>query len=345
MSLLSTCYGPDIEALADLDGGFEALSTDSLLEFALRQWKDVAWTLGFHAALAKSIGAIQHIRGGLVGLHSTALAAFEVWHKQQKSTSSKLPQEVRLARAKVRQGVLAGYAESRPERRWTLDEPAQGLVGGACFDPAGAPLSGRAFADDGAAGYFHAARAGKPGPACGWSGPVYLSLGTFPWVYGSRLTRTPPGLDWDSVGPLAPAALGMRLCASLWQPEQNLRQDARPVVFAYRYYRQATAPLLDKLPSYDARTAIPGELYRRGLLLHAEQSSLEMHTLLGPLGPLAANAHNYVIRRYATFFALRRSLLLNVSRLTSDQTSAVAGNPDPCLRPYAPKELALQLAP
>ena len=64
-----------------------------------------------------------------------------------------------------------------------------------------------------------------------------------------------------------------------------------------------------------------------------------------PLGPLAANAHNYVIRRYAAFFALRRSLLLNASRLTSDQTSAVAGNPDPCLRPYAAKDLALQLAP
>ena len=58
MSLLSTCYGPDIEALADLDGGFEALSTDALLEFALRQWKDVAATLGFHAALARSVGAV-----------------------------------------------------------------------------------------------------------------------------------------------------------------------------------------------------------------------------------------------------------------------------------------------
>ena len=125
MSLLSTCYGPDIEALADLDGGFEALSTDALLEFALRQWKDVAATLGFHAALARSVGAVQQIRGGLVGLHSTALAAFEVWHKELKRPPSKLPEAVRLARAKVRQGVLTGYAESRPERRWTLDEPAQ----------------------------------------------------------------------------------------------------------------------------------------------------------------------------------------------------------------------------
>ena len=186
-----------------------------------------------------------------------------------------------------------------------------------------------------------AARVGKPGPACAWEAPTYLSLGTYPWVYGNRLTRTPPGLDWDRVGPLSPAASAMRLCASMWQPEDNLRQDARPVVFAYRYYRQATEPLLAKLPVHDVRTAVPGALYRRGLLLHAEQSSLEIHTLMGTLGPLAANAHNYIIGRYAAFFALRRSLLAGIPRLTPEQQRAIASNPDPCLRPYAARELGL----
>jgi hypothetical protein len=345
MSLLTTCYGPDLDALADEDGGFEAVTTDNMLEFVLRQWKSVAATLGFHSALARSVAGIQHARGGLLGLHSTALAAFEAWHKQHKTPSDKLPGPVRLARAKVRQAILMDHAQQRPDRVWTLDAPAAALPSGACFDRGQAPLSGRAFADDGAAGYFHGARVGKPGSACAWESPVYLSLGTFPWVYGNRLTRTPPGLDWDNVPPLVPAAIAMRLCAGMWQPEQNLRQDARPIVFAYRYYRHAIEPLLAAVPAYDARTAIPGQLYRRGLLLHAEQSSLETHTLAGPLGPLAANAHNYVIRRYAAFFALRRSLLAGVSRLTAEQQQAIAQNSDPCLRPYAPKDFALKLSP
>ena len=50
MSLLTTCYGPDIDTLADEDGGFESVSTDTLLEFVLRQWKSVAATLGFSSA-------------------------------------------------------------------------------------------------------------------------------------------------------------------------------------------------------------------------------------------------------------------------------------------------------
>ncbi len=343
MSLLTTCYGPDIDALADEDGGFESVSTDTLLEFVLRQWKSVAATLGFSSALARSVGGIQNIRGGLLGLHSTALAAFEAWHRQQKTPSGKLPEPVRLARAKVRQEVLLSHAQSHPAALWVLDEPASTLPGGACFERGQAPLSGRAFADDGAAGYFHGTRVGKPGPACAWESPVFLSIGTFPWVYGGRLTRTPPGLDWDSTGPLIPATYAMRLCAGMWQPEQNLRQDARAVVFAYRYYRQATEQLLAGVPTYDARTAVPGQLYRRGLLLHAEQSSLEMHTLPGPLGPLAPSAHNYIVRRYAAFFALRRSLLAGHAGLTREQQQAIAQNPDPCLRPYAPKEIVLSL--
>lgn len=345
MSLLTTCYGPDIDSLADEDGGFETVSTDSLLDFVLRQWKSVAATLGFTSTLARSVAGIQHARGGLLGLHSTALAAFEAWHRQQKTPSGKLPEPVRLARAKVRQEILLSHAQQRPDRLWTLDEPATALPAGACFDRGQAQLSGRAFADDGAAGYFHDSRVGKAGPACAWESPVFLSLGTFPWIYGSRLTRTPPGLDWDSAPPLVPAAIGMRLCAGMWQPEQNLRQDARTIVFAYRTYRQTTEPLLAQVPSHDVRTAVPGQLYRRGLLLHAEQSSLETHTLTGPLGPLAANAHNYIIGRYAAFFALRRSLLAGVNRLTAEQQHAIAKNPDPCLRPYAPKELGLKLSP
>lgn len=341
--MLSTCYGADIDAVADVDGGFESVSTDSMLEFALRQWKSVATTLGFSGALARTLGGLEHARGGLLGLQSTALAAFETWHREQKKTSSTLPEAARISRAQVRQGVLSTYADHHAVRLWTLDTPATNLPGGACFDRGQAPVSGRAFADDGSAGYFHGARLGKPGPACGWESPVYLSLGTFPWVHGNRLTRTPPGLDWEHVGPLSPTAMGMRLCASLWQPEVNLRQDARSIAITYRYYQEATRSVLAGVPIWEPRTAVPGALYRRGLLLHAEQSSLEVHTMTGPLGPLAASAHNYIIQRFAAFFALRRSLLAGANNLTREQLQAISQNPDPCLRPYAPRELDLKL--
>lgn len=344
MSMLTTCYGADIDAVADVDGGFESVSTDSMLEFALRQWKSVAAALGFAGALARTLSGLQHARGGLLGLHSVALAAFQTWHNEQQRSSSKLPEAARISRAQVRQGVLSTYADLHARRLWTLDIDAAHLPGAACFNRGQAPVSGRAFAGDGSAGYFHGARLGTPGPACGWESPVYLSLGTFPWVHGNRLTRTPPGLDWEAVGPISPAAMGMRVCASLWQPEVNLHQDARPIVLTYRHYQEATRRVLADVPVWEPRAVVPGALYRRGLLLHAEQSSLDVHTLIGPLGPLAASAHNYIIQRFAAFFALRRSLLAGVHDLTREQLQAIGQNPDPCLRPYAPRDLALNLS-
>lgn len=342
MSLLSVCYGPDIEALAELGGGFEALSTEALAEFTRRQWTDVADTLGFAAPLRKTVDALRGARSGDLSLHAAALTAFETWHRNRpRKLSPKLSSAARLVRARVRQEALTAYAAAHPESLWTLDAAATDLPSSACFDAGDAGLSGRVFQDDAPTNYFHASRVSQP-TACGWEGPVLLSLGTYPWVYGGALVRTPPGLDWDPVGSYDPATTAMRLCSSLWQPEGNLRQDARAVVFAYRYYRQATDEALRDLPTYDPRRAVPGELSRRGLLLHAEQSSLELATVATARGPLVASAHNYIVRRFAAFFALRRSLLLAAHRLTPDQQAAIAKNPDPCLRPYAPKGLELR---
>ena len=343
MSLLSVCYGPDIEALADAGGSFEALSTTALAEFTQRQWTDVAGTLGFEVPLRRTIDALRGVRSGDLSLHSAALAAFETWHRgRARDLSPRLPTAARLARARIRQEVLEHHAAHRTESLWTLDAAATALPSQACFDPGTSGLSGRIFLDDTPANFFHQSRVTKTTTACGWEGPVLLSLGTFPWVYGGRLFRTPPGLDWDTAGNYGPAITAMRLCASLWQPEGNLRQDARAVVFAYRYYRQATDDALRALPTYDPRRAVPGELSRRGLFLHAEQSSLELAALATARGPLVASAHNYILRRFAAFFALRRSLLLAAHRLTPDQQAAIAKNPDPCLRPYAPKGLELR---
>ena len=342
MSLLSVCYGPDIEALADVDGGIATLSTDALAEFTRRQWTDIASTLGFAAPLKNTLDALRGVRSGDTSLHASALAAFETWQRTRPRTlSPKLTSVARAARARVRQEVLEAHASAHPESLWTLDAWAADLPSTACFDATGTGLSGRAFLDDAPANFFHPSRVAAAS-ACGWEGPVFLSLGTYPWVYGGRLFRTPPGLDWEPVGSHDPATTAMRLFASLFQPEGNLRQDARTVVFAYRYYRQATDEALRDLPTYDARRAVPGELSRRGLLLHAEQSSLELASVATARGPLVASVHNYIIRRFAAFFALRRALLLSAQRLAPAQAAAIAQNPDPCLRPYAPKGLELR---
>ena len=75
--------------------------------------------------------------------------------------------------------------------------------------------------------------------------------------------------------------------------------------------------------------------HRRGLWLDAAQSSLEIHTIAGHRGPLTASVHNYIVRRYAAFFALRRSLLSAAAQLTPDLRQVLARNPDPCVRSLA----------
>jgi hypothetical protein len=126
-------------------------------------------------------------------------------------------------------------ATSRRGKLWAIDEPAANLPARACFDRGPATtVSGRAFLVDAAENFFHGNRKGaKAASTCGWETPVILSLGTFPWVFGSKLHRTAPGLDWDAAPPWNPAALAMRLATSLWQPLGNLQQDATQVVQSY----------------------------------------------------------------------------------------------------------------
>ncbi|MBZ5709285.1 hypothetical protein [Nannocystis pusilla] len=341
MSHLTTCYGSDLEAVADLVPDFDARSADALSLFNLSQWTDIAETLGFVTQLQTAAGALLKARQGPANLHAAALATFETWHRERpRNLSPAIPAAVRSARAKVRHDVLVGYTAAHSSELWFLDQQPASLRGSACFDRGATTLSGRAFLDDAPVNLLHKNRSVEATTACGWGGPVLLSLGTFPWVYGGRLYRTPPALDWDATATHNPAVTAMRLCASMWQPEGNLRQDARTVVYRYRHFREAVDLVLRDLPLYDPRRLVPGRLYRRGLLLHVEQASLELATVQTPLGPLAGNAHNYIVRRFAAFFALRRALLRDATRLSPALAALVAQNPDPCLRAFAPKGLA-----
>lgn len=334
-SYLAECYGGDIEALADVVGDFDARSPEASAAFLLRTWTGIAGTVGFAQELADAMSAIKGTRLALVGQHAAALAAFERWSATPRPTrSSALPTAVRTARAKVRHEVLLALGESRRATLWAIDEPAAHLPARACFERGPAPaVSGRAFLVDAAENFFHGNRKSNPGDplsTCRWETPVILSLGTYPWILGSKLHRTPPGLDWDAAPPGNPASVAMRLATSLWQPLGNLQQDAIQVVQQYRHYTRATDLALAGIPTWPKGQ--PGALVRKGLRLHLDHGSLDLAGVNSPLGYLSATAHNFILDRFATFFAVRRAHARIARQLPIELLQAIAHNPDPCLR-------------
>jgi hypothetical protein len=184
----------------------------------------------------------------------------------------------------------ASCGASRPTRRRCPT--------GACYADGGRSL--RAFYPDTAPGYFGD---GWPGPppraesACGWQTPLVLHLGTFPWVYSSRLDGASGpgavGLAGDAAGARGPPA-----SRSASEPATNLRQDARQVAAIYRT-SHAHRPAPRRLPVFQPGRAEAGRLYRRGGFLHVHQGSLHVAGLDGPRGRLAASAYNYILRRFA----------------------------------------------
>jgi hypothetical protein len=329
---LAECYGGDIEALADVVGDFDAQSPEESTTFLLRQWTNIAEPLGFARELSEAAAAIRGTRLGLVGMHAAALAAFERWSTApRRPFSPAIPAAIRSARAKVRHDVLVAFGEQRRGKLWAIDEPAANLPAKACFERGPATnVSGRAFLVDAAENFFHGNRQGNKAPStCGWDTPVILSLGTFPWVFGSKLHRSAPGLDWDAAPPSNPAAIAMRLAASLWQPLGNLQQDATQVVQRYRHYTRAAELALAQLPTWPKSQ--PGALVRKGLLLHIDHGSLDTAGANSSLGYLSATAHNYIVHRFAAFFAVRRAHARVAAKLPIELRRTIAHNPDPCL--------------
>jgi hypothetical protein len=334
------CYGSDIEALADLGGDFDALSATSTAAWDLGQWTQVADILGFRRELDADVETLRRARVGIVDVHTVARTAFaRARRSAARPTPDALPAVVRVHRARVRHDVLTGIAtgELWRRQRWHIDAPATALAHNACFDRKDAAVSGRAFLVDTSENYFHGPRREPPGPGgCGWEGPVLLSLGTFPWVHGGRLARAAPGLRWDASGPWDPAAVAMALCARFWQPLGNLDQDARTVV---AHYRRLSAGV-----DFALGEALSPGVVRRGLLLDAPASH-DIAGLHSGLGYLNVTAHNYIVRRFAGFFATRRALLRVATRLPAELQATIAGNPDPCLKRPEPRPLVAQVAP
>ena len=324
------CYGDDIQALATTLTDFELRSPAETVSWYLREWQILAEALGFAQQLAAAPRAVPTTADPASAMSLAGLAAFERALRAGRPGVSE-------SQARVQSAVLDAMAASGAARGelWRVTIDPTTLTTGACFAEGGRSL--RAFYPDTAPGYFGD---GWPGPppraesACGWETPLVHHLGTFPWVYSSRLGDVGPGMRWTSAA-AQPAVAGLQAVASLMEPATNLRQDARQVVTIYRHFIAHTAPLVAALPGFEAGRPVAGRLYRRGRYLYVHQGSLHVAGLDGPRGRLAATAYNYILRRFAVFFAVRRAAIRALPGLATDVQRAARSSADPCLRQQA----------
>lgn len=323
-----TCYGSEIDRLADLVGDFSLRSPLDVRSWYGMQWQLLAELLGFSQQLAATPAA----RTGdpISAARDAGLAAFERSLLEGRPGVTDAQARVQLAALKS-----LGAAGRKSGELWRASADPTTLPMGACYSEGEQSL--RAFYPDTAPAYFGEGWQGprpRAGSACGWQTPLVLHLGTFPWVYSARLDGVGPGTRWASPTTL-PAVEGLRIAVSLMEPATNLRQDARQVAAIYQHFAEQTAPLVARVPSFQPGRAEVGRLYRRGGFLHVHQGSLHVAGLDGPRGRVSAPAYNHVLRRFACFFAVRRAALRDLSLLPADVQQLVRSSADPCLREHA----------
>ncbi|MBK7829383.1 hypothetical protein [Nannocystis sp.] len=303
MTTTLDCYGPEIEQVADLVGDFSLRSRLDLDAWYAIQWKALAELLGFSQQLA----AAPSTRGDspIGAAQEAGLAAFE------RSLRDARP-GVSDAQGRVQLAALTGLASAGRERGelWRVTVDPTTLPMGACFTDGGQSL--RAFYPDTAPGYFGDGWDGprpRAASACGWQTPLVLHLGTFPWIYSTRLDGAGPGARWVS-STTQPALEGLRAAVSLMDP---------------------VTPLLARVPVLQPGRAEAGRLYRRNGFLHVHQGSLHVAGLDGPRGRISAPAYNHILRRFACFFAVRRSTLRDLTAMPRRRPAS-----DPQLRRPVP---------
>ncbi|MEZ4454752.1 MAG: hypothetical protein R3B09_35205 [Nannocystaceae bacterium] len=229
--------------------------------------------------------------------------------------------------------IAAGHARGE---LWRVQADPTALRGGACFEGQDG-RSHRSFYVDSGAGLFADGLRGAPPAgesACGWQTPVTLHLGTFPWVYNTRLASVAPGMRW-AAGSSRPATLAFAAMASLMEPEVNLRQDARQVAAIAAHFLAHVGPIVRRLPVFVSGRRQAAGLALRGGLVHAHGQSLHLVELHGPRGVVTASAYNFVLERLACFFAVRRAALWALPALPIELRRLAEGSSDPCLRAHA----------
>ncbi len=339
------CYGDGIKALADLVADFDLRSPMDIHAWYRSEWRAIAATIGFTQELEAALAPLRTVPDRIRATQEAGLAAFASWLLAQRGGISE-----ELARTQaVVLGQLIAQGRDRGEL-WRVTADPTTLASGACYqargsvdrsaagEPDGRGVSQvRAFYPDTAAGYFGDGWSGPPPraeSACGWQTPLTLHLGTFPWVYSSRLAGPGPGLLWRSAES-RPALAAFEAMTGLLDPVENLRQDARQVAAIARVFLQETRPLVNTVPLFPPGRAKTGALYRRSGFLVVHRGSLHVAGLEGVRGRLAAPAYNFVLRRFACFFAVRRAALRALASLPKAVQLAAEVSADPCLRQAA----------
>ncbi len=323
-------YGDDIKALADMVPDFDLRSPMDTHSWYLVQWQAVAETLGFAQQFAAAPTAIPTTTDRAAAMTLAGLAAFE--RSLLDIRPGVTDTQARTQSTVLQQLTAAGHPRGE---LWRVSADPTSLATGACYAEGGSSL--RAFYPDTAPGYFGD---GWPGPppraesACGWQTPLVLHLGTFPWVYSSRLEAVGPGMRWTAPGS-KPALEGLFVVGSLMEPATNLRQDARQVAAIFRHFKAHTAPLLTRLATLGSGRPQAGQAYLHRGYLSVHQGSLHLSGLDGPRGRVAALAYNYILRRFACFFAVRRAALRDLALLPAGVQRLAATSNDPSLRQHA----------
>lgn len=330
MALDLHCYGDDIPALADLVGDFDLRSPTDTRAFYKRTWESLAGLLGFSQPLTAEFAQLRGAVDWPLAAGVAGVSAFATWLRQQRPGVG--DNQAAVQSAVLRQLITAGRERGE---LWRVTVDPSTLPTGACYVEGDQAL--RAFYPDTAPGYFGEGWQGPPPraeSACGWQTPLVLHLGTFPWVYSSRIDGAGPGVRWASAKAL-PAVSGLQLAASLMEPSTNLRQDARQVASIFSHFDAHTQPLVARLPVFQAGRAQAGKLYRRGGFLYVHQGSLHVAALDGPRGRLPAPAYNHILRRFACFFAIRRASVRALQTLPLELQRLAMSSADPCLRDQA----------
>ena len=298
-----TCYDDSLPAVATLAGDFDAASPAETLRWLRAQWTTVAAALFWAADLERA--ELDKI-SDTGRLEAAALAAFDRWLLRRHAARperryERVPTGQITARARARHQVLESIARMYPttRNRWRTDVMSTSLPEDACYDPTGAvgqdanvimlramglradtAQRQRAFRADVAPSYFGSKHTVRP-VRCEY--PVVLSLGTYPYVYGSSLGAEPPGLTWATGRPWQPAHIALQIATRFWMPTANLTQDARVVAEQYKHFRKTTARYVDAVPTSSPTRRVFTRVYRSGPLL-GSSGSLRFARVNGPRG-------------------------------------------------------------
>ncbi|MCY1004449.1 hypothetical protein OV079_02465 [Nannocystis pusilla] len=188
MTIDIQCYGEDIKGLADLVGDFDLRSPMDVHAWYRVEWQAIAELLGFSQELEATLAPMRAVRDRVAATQQAGLDAFARWLRRQRPSISE--PHARTQDSVLAQLLAAGQARGE---LWRVSADPTALAAGACYDD-GDQLR-RAFYPDTAPGYFGDGWSGPPPraeSACGWTTPLVLHLGTFPWVYSSRIDGLPP---------------------------------------------------------------------------------------------------------------------------------------------------------